>query len=949
MKRLFASAFAALCIALYAHGQTPPLPYGSELMANGGFDSGANAGTLGGWTVTPGTATSVVCYGTTGVVGTAVATNIGGMFCYAKDSSGNARIRQTFNLAGNQADVAAGGVRVELSAYLGGVSADLDSAQVNVLFFLANGVQFTQATLPSITRDHRNSETVLMRREAVVAVPTAAASMAVEVAFNYVPGGAADGVVDNVSAVLTLNSPPPSPSPKPLDTELLSNPGFELGWSLASPLELNNVAGWFGNSPSSMLVESYGIATTPGLAVQAYVGGVARLLRDVGGNARLAQVIDVTGNAGAINAGQLSLVVGGYFGGISNDPDFAQLSVQCLDLNNVPLRTAIAGPVTNADRNLETVLMRRETTVAVPAGTRRLFVELQYSYFPGGPTNGLADNLSVRLTATQPAVPLPLNVDLLVNGDFASGWASNSPLTLNDPRGWRGGVAAAVEVGAYGLAPNFPSIAVGNYVGGGAQLVRDSGGNARLRQFIDLSANAPAVDASALSVRLSGWFGGLGADVDYAQLNVDFRNANGVSLGSASSGAVTRENRNGETVVMRRETVAPIPALTRLAIFELSFSYFPGGTANGLADSVSAMLVATPPVAPQPLSTELLVNGTFQSGWAPGSPLLLNDVRSWVGITTAATVAEAYGGAGVPNATATAIGGGTYYARDSGGGANLRQQLNLTGNATEIDLGALSLHLSGYFGGFDAEPDHSQAVATFLSASGATLGTVTLGPVTNIARGNVTSLLPQSTPTVGVPVPPGTRALRVDLIFTYFPGGPAFAVADNLSAMLTSSFSGPYQWPGTGEDLLFATGVNAPPTGGPGNDVKGATGGDTAFVLVDSPNGSFDYSPLIVAVNVRPTGTPLLGIGFGIQLNDLNPNAPFFILYDGAATPGAFGAPAVLPGGMNFTFFVPPGLAGTTVRLQAMAFPGLAVAAFMPAMPANGIFATTEAHEIVIL
>ena len=62
-----------------------------------------------------------------------------------------------------------------------------------------------------------------------------------------------------------------------------------------------------------------------------------------------------------------------------------------------------------------------------------------------------------------------------------------------------------------------------------------------------------------------------------------------------------------------------------------------------------------------------------------------------------------------------------------------------------------------------------------------------------------------------------------------------------------------------------------------------------------------------------------------------------FFLLDGVTQPGPFNRPMVLPTGTDLQLVVPPGLAGYSVRIQALV---LSVTA------GNGQYATTDAHEL---
>ena len=153
-------------------------------------------------------------------------------------------------------------------------------------------------------------------------------------------------------------------------------------------------------------------------------------------------------------------------------------------------------------------------------------------------------------------------------------------------------------------------------------------------------------------------------------------------------------------------------------------------------------------------------------------------------------------------------------------------------------------------------------------------------------------------------------------------------------------------YPGTDEDLEMRTslatlGQPVVYSGGALNDVKSASAGDVLRVRIESQAGAFDYAPLLLLANLGPTvpGLPapvLPGIALDLSsvtvvANGLQPSFP-----------GAF----VLPEGWDWATPIPPGLAGNSLFLQAIAFPNAAPAPFTPTPAANGLFASTDAHEI---
>ena len=138
--------------------------------------------------------------------------------------------------------------------------------------------------------------------------------------------------------------------------------------------------------------------------------------------------------------------------------------------------------------------------------------------------------------------------------------------------------------------------------------------------------------------------------------------------------------------------------------------------------------------------------------------------------------------------------------------------------------------------------------------------------------------------------------------------------------------------PGTGEDLVFGSGVGAGPvTSGPGEDIKIVSTGSPMTIEFSSPGGSFVGIATFLAAQAYSTGAPS-PIVFGLPTLHLDPNrlpSPL-VLFD-----------IVLPPtGMTLPFVVPSNLAGISFNLQAVTVTPIA---------ANGFFASTDAHELRIV
>jgi len=110
------------------------------------------------------------------------------------------------------------------------------------------------------------------------------------------------------------------------------------------------------------------------------------------------------------------------------------------------------------------------------------------------------------------------------------------------------------------------------------------------------------------------------------------------------------------------------------------------------------------------------------------------------------------------------------------------QSIDVSAEAATIDSGVVPYDLSGFLGGFGSQTDNAVLAATFRDGSGNVLGSASIGPVTNVDRGNATGLLFRSTSGT---VPALTRTIDILLTFTRNSGADNDGYADNLSLILT--------------------------------------------------------------------------------------------------------------------------------------------------------------------
>ena len=202
---------------------------------------------------------------------------------------------------------------------------------------------------------------------------------------------------------------------------------------------------------------------------------------------------------------------------------------------------------------------------------------------------------------------------------------------------------------------------------------------------------------------------------------------------------------------------------------------------------VAAAVFLLVPAAALPLpGGNLLKNPGAESGPGATSDTAVAPIPRWT--TAGGFTAVRYG-------ASFAGGGGSFLAAPTGGGKNFfaggpthkfataTQRINVAGSAREIDAGRVTAKLSALIGGYLDRADNGRVSATFLSASGRTLGRLTIGPVTASDRGNTTGLLPRSG---ALRVPRQTRSIKVVLTARRVVGSYSDAYFDNISLKLVA-------------------------------------------------------------------------------------------------------------------------------------------------------------------
>ncbi|CAF3381424.1 unnamed protein product [Rotaria socialis] len=112
------------------------------------------------------------------------------------------------------------------------------------------------------------------------------------------------------------------------------------------------------------------------------------------------QTINLTDYAdtGLIDSGSINFNLSSWLGGVSGQEDGVVVSLTFADKNNQTIgNMSIIGPVSDADRGGQTILLFRQFTGIVPIGARTATVFVTFTRYFGTYLNGYADNIGVYL------------------------------------------------------------------------------------------------------------------------------------------------------------------------------------------------------------------------------------------------------------------------------------------------------------------------------------------------------------------------------------------------------------------------------------------------------------------------------------------------------------------------------------------------------------------------
>ncbi|MBV6700196.1 alkaline phosphatase family protein [Kitasatospora aureofaciens] len=198
-------------------------------------------------------------------------------------------------------------------------------------------------------------------------------------------------------------------------------------------------------------------------------------------------------------------------------------------------------------------------------------------------------------------------------------------------------------------------------------------------------------------------------------------------------------------------------------------------TAAGLALALAVPVLAGTPAsaATSATSANLLLNGNAETGQCSPGGWEETTLPGWQ-ITAGDPVIDCYGMPSGPTSPGSPTRGGSYFQGGSRGSSQMTQT---------VDVSSAAATLSGWLGGVGSYNDNAKVTATYLNASGASLGTSAIGPVPAADRSNTTGMVQRSSTAA---VPAGTRSIKVTVDFS-MTGTQNDGMADDLSLTLNTA------------------------------------------------------------------------------------------------------------------------------------------------------------------
>jgi uncharacterized protein (TIGR03437 family) len=437
----------AVILLLLSQAAQAQTTFGRNLIVNG--DAEAGPGSINGDTLTtsiPGWTAS----GSPNVVQYAIDDRLGktsigpvnrGANYFAGLNTAKGVLTQKIDVSAAASAIDAGNVSFDVSAYLGGGGAD--TSQMIVTFQGASGNTLATLTLGPIAETDKNGGKGLYLRRQIGLTPAGARSANVELDLIRSSGSANDGAADNLSLILNSGAPANSL----FNTNIIVNGNADAptgsekadfaldmpGWVRTANFTVTQYAGLDDLSP-----------TDPGPADRGsgyFYGGPSNDLSTA------TQDIDLSAAATQIDSGKVTFNFAGWVGGYSSQNDNMTVKAEFRDWSGKVLGSATLGPVSSADRNGVSSLLQRTQSGGVPSGTRYARITLTSVRTDGGDNDGLADSLSLTLTAPSTGSTPAIQSGGVVTASAFGGFKSAAPGSwieiygsslATDTRGWAG-------------------------------------------------------------------------------------------------------------------------------------------------------------------------------------------------------------------------------------------------------------------------------------------------------------------------------------------------------------------------------------------------------------------------------------------------------------------------------------------------------------------------------
>ena len=178
-----------------------------------------------------------------------------------------------------------------------------------------------------------------------------------------------------------------------LNQNAIVNPGAELGQGSASGNDVFAIPGWV--TTGNFTAVQYGAPAAPVASGGAAFGANFFSGGPNNGTNSATQVLDVSNLAQSIDAGLISYILSGYFGGYLFQNDNATLLATFLNSNNLAVGTSSTiGGFNSTSRNNISQLLFDSANSFIPVGTRSVQFTLTMTREEGFYNDGYADNLA---------------------------------------------------------------------------------------------------------------------------------------------------------------------------------------------------------------------------------------------------------------------------------------------------------------------------------------------------------------------------------------------------------------------------------------------------------------------------------------------------------------------------------------------------------------------------